>query len=88
MGCFSGCRVLESITFERGSQLRTIGDGAFSGCRSLRSISIPASMETIGYGCFHGCSNLSRVEFESDFQLINIRGNAIPKSAKIVVARH
>ena len=51
-GAFSNCRKLASVTFEKGSQLKTIGEiipsnitkGAFTNCTSLTFIEIPASV--------------------------------------------
>jgi len=49
-GAFSNCRKLASVTFEKGSQLKTIGEiipsnitkGAFTNCTSLTFIEIPS----------------------------------------------
>ena len=55
---FWGCSSLTTVTFEKGSQLKTIGGGsssyygAFSYCSSLTSIEIPASVETIKASAF------------------------------------
>ena len=62
-GAFSNCRKLASVTFEKGSQLKTIGEiipsnitkGAFTNCTSLTFIEIPASVETIEAAAFKGC---------------------------------
>ena len=59
-GAFSNCRKLASVTFEKGSQLKTIGEiipsnitkGAFTNCTSLTFIEIPASVETIEAAAF------------------------------------
>ena len=58
---FKGCSSLATVTFEKGSQLKTIGgdsysSGAFSDCTALTSIEIPASVETIEAAAFRGCS--------------------------------
>ena len=52
---FKGCSSLTTVTFEKGSQLKTIAGGyrgsdyygAFTSCTALTSIEIPASVETI-----------------------------------------
>ena len=54
---FKGCSSLATVTFEKGSQLKTIGgdsysSGAFSDCTALTSIEIPASVETIEAAAF------------------------------------
>ena len=57
---FKGCSSLATVTFEKGSQLKTIGgdsysSGAFSDCTALTSIEIPASVETIEAAAFQQC---------------------------------
>ena len=57
---FWGCSSLATVTFENGSQLKTIGggsysSGAFSDCTALTSIEIPASVETIEAAAFQYC---------------------------------
>ena len=76
---FWGCSSLTTVTFEKGSQLKTIGGGssyygAFSYCTALTSIEIPASVETIGASAFKGCSKLATVTFEKESQLKTIGG--------------
>ena len=79
---FQGCSALATITFEKGSQLKTIdGDaynssyyGAFSDCTALTTIEIPANVETIGKAAFKGCTSLASVIFEIGSQLKIIKG--------------
>ena len=81
-GAFSNCRKLASVTFEKGSQLKTIGEiipsnitkGAFTNCTSLTFIEIPAFVETIEAAAFKGCSSLTTITFEKDSQLKIIGG--------------
>ena len=78
---FCGCSSLTTVTFEKGSQLKTIGGGssyygAFSYCTALTSIEIPASVETIGASAFKGCSSLATVTFENGSQLKTIGGGS------------
>lgn len=61
---FKNCSSLATVTFEQGSQLKTIAGGYFSGgssyygafsnCTALTSIEIPASVETIEATAFSG----------------------------------
>lgn len=46
--------------------MKTIEHLAFYSCSSLMSITIPSSVEFIGYGAFFECSNLSGVYFRGD----------------------
>ena len=74
---FRYCSSLATVTFEKGSQLKTIGgdsysSGAFSDCTALTSIEIPASVETIEAAAFRGCSKLATVTFEKASQLKTI----------------
>ena len=79
---FMGCSSLATVTFEKGSQLKTIGGGyyyhyyygVFSDCTALKSIEIPASVETIEAAAFMGCSSLATVTFEKGSQLKTIGG--------------
>ena len=82
VAAFKNCTALTTVTFEKGSQLKTIEGGAkdsnyygaFCGCTSLTSIEIPASVETIGSTAFRGCTALTTVTFEKGSQLKTIRG--------------
>ena len=79
---FKRCSKLTTVTFEKGSQLKTIGGGysssyyhgAFSDCSSLTSIEIPASVETVEAAAFSDCSQLATVTFEKGSQLKIIGG--------------
>ena len=75
---FKRCSSLTTVTFEKESQLKTIGGdyyyGAFSDCTALTSIEIPASVETIGNTAFAYCSKLATVTFEKGSQLKIIGG--------------
>jgi hypothetical protein len=80
-GAFSLCYNLTTVTFEEGSQLKSIGDDAFSGAppfsgmtsqTPITSITIPASVETIGENAFSNCTSLTSVIFEEGSQLKSI----------------
>ena len=81
---FKNCSSLATVTFEKESQLKTIGGGysgssyygAFSDCTALTTIEIPASVTTIGTAAFKGCSSLTTVTFEKGSQLKTIGGGS------------
>ena len=79
---FKGCSKLATVTFEKGSQLKTIGGGysnssdyygAFSDC-PITSIEIPTSVETIEAAAFKGCLALAKITFEKGINLKKISG--------------
>lgn len=51
---------IQHVTVPAG--VTAIGDVAFSGCNDLRTISLPETLETIGYGAFESCFLLQRIE--------------------------
>ena len=55
---FSECAGLETVTFQPGSQLKTIDIAAFYQCGALTEITIPDSVTTIGAGAFELCEKL------------------------------
>ena len=73
-GAFCRCTALQTVTFEKGSRLKTIEESAFEDCTELTSIEIPASVETIEDQAFEGCSLLATVTFEKGSQLKTVDG--------------
>ena len=73
---FYYCSSLATVTFEKGSRLKTIGNNAYYRCTSLTSIEIPASVETIEKKAFMHCSSLATVTFEKGSQLKTIAGDS------------
>ena len=67
---FSYCKSLETVTFGKGSQLKTIGGSAFSGCRALNTVDMS------------NCAQVEKLEsnafmFNEKLQLFKI-GTATP----------
>ena len=52
---FSGCDLLQTITFASNESLTSIGENAFNGCNALLCIDIPFSCKTIGTKAFYKC---------------------------------
>ena len=79
---FEDCTSLQSVMFEKGTQLKTIEGGyqgrrsAFYNCTSLTKIEIPASVETIGWIAFRNCTSLQTVTFEKGSKLKTISNGA------------
>lgn len=74
---------LRTITFEKGSKLKSITggyqnkdnySGALSDCKALTFIEIPASVETIEIAAFYICSSLEMITFEKGSKLESISG--------------
>ena len=57
--------VLESVTFEYPSNIKTIGEGAFQACTKLSSVVIPNSVTTMKDKAFYACFSLSDVSFQT-----------------------
>ena len=55
------CKSLETVIFEEGSSLTSLGDLAFYGCSSLKEIEIPKSVQRVGRGILGGCPNIEKV---------------------------
>lgn len=78
---FRGCSSLATVTFEKGSRLKTISHRAFMECKKLIAIEIPANVETIAYQAFRGCSSLAAVTFEKGSKLKTIGGGSSSSGA-------
>lgn len=62
---FQGCSGLTNLSFQAGSQIQTIGQGAFSDC-GITSITIPESVQTIEREAFRNCSALTKVNLSKN----------------------
>ena len=69
---FQGCTALNTVTFEEGNLMSSIGSSAFASCTSLTSIDIPAAITTIEQSTFNGCRNLSHVTMGDNVTSIGI----------------
>lgn len=72
--------LIESVTFEPGSQLIEIEGGAFADSDLLRSVELPASLRIIGFSAFQRTSLLESVTFEQDSELLEIWEGAFADS--------
>lgn len=80
--CFGCCAYLQSVMFERGSNLKNIEKGAFLHC-GLNEIRIPANMEVIAEECFSQYETLQYVicYIESKSKLLCIEDRAFANSS-------
>lgn len=68
---------LQTVTFEEGSRLQSIGEAAFQGCEKLTSINLPDNEISIGYQAFWSCDSLAsihipaKVRFEDELYTHN-----------------
>ena len=67
---FSGCSSLDSINIS--SSVTSIGDYAFQQC-PLKSVTLPSSLEELGYSIFNACDSLTSVIFSpADKSSVNL----------------
>lgn len=83
VGAFAGCEALANVTFEQGSQLKTIESAAFIDCFSLTSIEIPANLEIIGIDAFNGCEALELVNMSACTQVKKIEDCAFSNCSNL-----
>lgn len=50
-----------------GKAVTHIDDNAFKNCTALHSVTIPDSVEWLGFECFRGCTNLEEIRFPEKF---------------------
>ena len=84
---------VQTINFEDGSKLTTIGDSMFEGCDQLTDINLPSSITSIGNDAFSFCDSLVTIKipnkvtkigegaFEYCFELVSI---VIPSSVTTI----
>ncbi|MCG8581564.1 MAG: leucine-rich repeat protein [Bacteroidales bacterium] len=67
--------MVETITFDKASQVNRFGTWLFRGASQLKEIEIPASVTGFGEQVFWGCTALKSVTFEEGSQLAQIGNN-------------
>lgn len=73
---FYGCSKLQTLTFEKGCQLREIQDGTFYSCTVLLRVDLPTSLQTVQHNAFAGCTLLSVITF-TDYALADLGADSI-----------
>ena len=67
---------LKSVSFEEGSNLKSIGWGAFGHCWRLETVAIPASVEVLEEYAFYECGDMKNFTFEEGSRLHTIKDYA------------
>ena len=67
---------LRSVSFEEGSNLKSIGWGAFGHCWRLETVAIPASVEVLEEYAFYECGAMKNFTFEEGSRLHTIKDYA------------
>ncbi len=70
---FQSCPELATLTFDSGSQLKTIEAGAFASCRHMTAASIPDTVTTIGDEAFTSCYRLKTLVLPASLTSIGER---------------
>jgi hypothetical protein len=81
--CFEGCKHLDHIDFEIGSEVERIGAAALRDCVSLSSIVISASVTIIEESSFEGCAELESCFIAEDSSLVTIDERTFAKCASL-----
>ena len=68
-GAFMGCSNLQSVIFEKNSNLKTINYSAFASCTSLKNLILPESITFVARFAFDGCTSLEYNEYNGFFYL-------------------
>ena len=67
---FAGFTKLTKVTFEEGSKLTAISASCFANCTALKEITLPDTVESIGYNAFFGCTALQKIKLSSSLKSI------------------
>lgn len=87
---------ITSVRFENASCVTSVGDCAFYGCTALTSVTLPPSLETLGFGAFQGCTALRTLVIENGLTEISAQAFygdtaldsiSIPESVTTIGAR-
>ena len=67
---FAGFTKLTKVTFEEGNKLTAIPASCFADCTALKEITLPNTVESIGYNAFFGCTALQKINLSSSLKSI------------------
>jgi hypothetical protein len=81
--CFEGCKHLDQLSFETGSELGRIGPAALRDCVSLTNIGIPPSVIIVEQASFEGCTELESCFMDEDSSVTTIGATAFSKCTSL-----
>ena len=67
---FAGFTKLTKVTFQEGSKITAIPESCFANCTALKEITLPGTVESIGYNAFFGCTALQKINLSSSLKSI------------------
>ena len=67
---FAGFTKLTKVIFEEGSKITEIPARCFADCTALKEITLPDTVESIGYNAFFGCTALQKINLSSSLKSI------------------
>ena len=67
---FAGFTKLTKVTFQEGSKITAIPESCFANCTALKEITLPGTVESIGYNAFFGCTALQKINLSSRLKSI------------------
>ena len=79
---FENCRSINTLTFEEGSALESIGSWAFYNNHALESVELPEGVKEIGDAAFYGCNYLENITLPASVQSIGDNGFALCNQVK------
>ena len=84
---FENCRSINTLTFEEGSALESIGSWAFYNNHALGFINLPESVREIGDAVFYGCNYVEEIVIPASVQRIGDNGFALCNQVKRMEVR-
>ena len=84
---FENCRSINTLTFEEGSALESIGSWAFYNNHALESVELPEGVKEIGDAAFYGCTYMEEIVIPASVQRIGDNGFALCNQVKRMEVR-
>ena len=84
---FEKCRSINTLTFEEGSALESIGSWAFYNNHALESVELPEGVKEISDAAFYGCTYVEEIVIPASVQRIGDNGFALCNQVKRMEVR-